>query len=365
MFKRVIQDAELEIICRCFYINLPLGGLVFVIFMFLYHPPLQQRNDHLTILQHIKRLDSGGLALFVGAMICLIFGLQLGGGVYPWNSGRIIALFTLFGFFTLAFAALQYELGDAATLPPRMARNRTLIFASFFVMTIDGAYYAIAYFVSHKLPDFDIVQNLTLFQLPVWFQAVLGVSAARSGIYSIPQIIGAISCSLLAGFIVAKTGHYGLVATASTTITTVACGLLFTLTPGSGAGEWIGYQILVGIGIGLGMQQAAVIVQNFFGPDDIPTAISAVTFFQASGPTIMVSMGQNVFDQRLAANLVKTIPGITDKAIFDTGATKLRELVPESERSVVINAINDALSRTWLACLIVSALSIVGVIGIK
>lgn len=199
----------------------------------------------------------------------------------------------------------------------------------------------------------------------MWFQAVLGVSAARSGIYSIPQIIGAISCSWLAGYIVIKTGHYGPVVTAAAVITTVACGLLYTLTPSSGAGEWIGYQILVGIGIGLGMQQAAVIVQNFSGPDDIPTAIAAVTLFQASGPTIMVSVAQNVFDQRLASNMVEIIPGITSKIVFDTGATNLRNLVSDSQKDLVINATNDALSRTWLACLIVSALSIIGIIGIK
>ncbi len=162
-----------------------------------------------------------------------------------------------------------------------------------------------------------------------------------------------------------KTGHYGPVVAASAVVTTIACGLLFTLKPHSGAGEWIGYQILVDIGIGLGMQQAAVIVQNFFGPEDIPTAIAAVTLFQASGPTIMVSVAQNVFDQRLASDLVKIIPGISPKQVFNTGATDIRKLVPESQQSLVTNAINDALSRTWLACLIVSALSVVGVVGMK
>ena len=69
--------------------------------------------------------------------------------MYPWNNPRIIALFTLFGVFIIAFSALQIKLGDEATLPPRVAKDRTLIFASFFVMTIDGAYYAVAYFVSY------------------------------------------------------------------------------------------------------------------------------------------------------------------------------------------------------------------------
>ena len=162
-----------------------------------------------------------------------------------------------------------------------------------------------------------------------------------------------------------RSGHYGPVVAASTVLTTVACGLLFTLKPSSTAGEWIGYQILVGIGIGLGMQQAAVIVQNFVEPSDIPTAISAVTFFQASGPTIMVSVAQNVFNQQLAADLVDVIPGISTKAIFETGATRLHDLVPDGQKSIIVSSINDALSRVWLACLIVSALSILGVFGMK
>ncbi len=140
---------------RCFYINLPLGGFVFFIFMFIYRPPQHQRTDPLTILQHVKRLDPVGLGLFVAAMVCLLFGLQLGGGEYPWDDPRIIALFTLFGVLIIAFAALQIRLGDGATLPPRVAKDRTLIFASFFVMTIDGAYYAIAYFVSHRTRDLE------------------------------------------------------------------------------------------------------------------------------------------------------------------------------------------------------------------
>ena len=133
---------------RCFYVNLPLGVLVFIIIVLLYRPPRNQRPGSLTRLQHLRRLDPIGLVLFVGSMICLIFALQLGGGVYHWSNPRIIALLILFGIFLVAFAVLQVQLGEEATLPPRVVKDRTLIFASFFVLTIDGAYYAIAYYVS-------------------------------------------------------------------------------------------------------------------------------------------------------------------------------------------------------------------------
>lgn len=88
------------------------------------------------------------MLLFVGAMVCLVLGLQLGGGEDSWASARVLALFTLFGVFILSFAAVEFMLGDGATLPPRIAKNRTVLSASVFVMCIEGAYYAVAYYVS-------------------------------------------------------------------------------------------------------------------------------------------------------------------------------------------------------------------------
>jgi hypothetical protein len=84
-------------------------------------------------------------------MVCLILGLQFGGTSATWNTPRIIVLFTFFGALFLAFAAYETWLGEEATLPPRIAKNRTVMAASVFVLCIDAPYYAIAYYVSDYL----------------------------------------------------------------------------------------------------------------------------------------------------------------------------------------------------------------------
>lgn len=150
---------------------------------------------------------------------------------------------------------------------------------------------------------------------------------------------------------------------ASTVITSIGCGLLSLLSPTSSAGQWIGFQLLVGIGIGLGMQQAAVIVQQTLAQEDIPLGIAAVTFFQASGPAVMVSVAQNVFNQRLLKTLSTQIPELTFIEIINTGATKLVTLVASDRREIVINAINYALTWVWYSCTILAALSALGVAG--
>lgn len=133
-------------ILRCFYINLPLGAIVAVMFFFLYQVP-QHTRVSTTALQKFKRLDLVGLTVFIAAMVCLILGLQFGGTSETWNRPKIIVLMTLFGVFFLTFMAYETWLGEEATLPPRIAKNRTVMSASLFVLCIDAPYYAVAYYV--------------------------------------------------------------------------------------------------------------------------------------------------------------------------------------------------------------------------
>ena len=344
---------------RCFYINLPFGAAVAAIFFIYYRPPPEQHAEVGT-KEKLKRLDLPGLLLFFGSMICLIFALQFGGSSGTWNTPAIIVLFTFFGVFLLGFAAYESWLGETATVPPRIAENRTVLSASFFVLTIDAPYYAIVYFVSEHHRLFQTIDLLNDVKIPIYFQVVLRTSPLESGIRSIPQLVGALVFSLLAGTFIRKTGFFAPVVAASIIITTVACGLLSLLRPNSGPGMWISFQLLVGIGIGLGMQQAAVMVQQTLEQEDIPLGIAAVTFCQASGPAIMVSVAQSVFAQRLAGNLEGKISGLSGSVIYNTGATKLTALVPASQEVTVINAVNRALVWVWYSCTIMAALSVLG-----
>ena len=160
-----------------------------------------------------------------------------------------------------------------------------------------------------------------------------------------------------------KTGFFAPIIATSIIITSVACGLLSLLQPDSSPGMWIGFQLLLGIGIGLGMQQAAVMVQQTLAQEDIPLGIAAVTFCQASGPAIMISVAQSVFSQRLARELEGKVYGLDKSVIYDTGATDLSAMVPASQQSIIVNAVNSALTWVWYSCTIAAVLSVLGAAG--
>jgi hypothetical protein len=65
---------------------------------------------------------------------------------------------------------------------------------------------------------------------------------------------------------------------ASSILAAVGAGLLYTLTPESDHNYWIGYQAIIGIGIGLGMQQPLIAVQTILDISEIPIGTSVVCF---------------------------------------------------------------------------------------
>lgn len=93
------------------------------------------------------QLDPLGTVIFVPAIVCLLLALQWGGVTYDWSNGRIIALFVVFGIAIVAFVALQIILGDKATVPTDIARQRTIAFASFFGLCIGGSFFIMIYFI--------------------------------------------------------------------------------------------------------------------------------------------------------------------------------------------------------------------------
>jgi hypothetical protein len=96
-------------------------------------------------------------------------------------------------------------------------------------------------------------------QLPLWFQEVWAVTALRSGIYTIPMVVGFIVFSLIAGFGVSYTGYYLPFMYLGSSALIAGSALLTTIGPSSRIASVLGYEILIGLGGGAGIQQAYLV----------------------------------------------------------------------------------------------------------
>jgi hypothetical protein len=123
--------------------------------------------------------------------------------------------------------------------------------------------------------------------LPIWFQAIKVVSAEESGICSFPESL----VRYLPLWCLASCLANGV------SLCRFDTWLFYNkrrLNPSSDPGLWIGFQAMGGMGVGLGMQQDCVVVQNGLDQGDIPSVISIVMFFQPQGGSLLVSLMQNV-----------------------------------------------------------------------
>ncbi|KAI9893631.1 MAG: hypothetical protein M1814_006427 [Vezdaea aestivalis] len=329
----------------CFYINLPLGAVTFVVIFFFFSSPHKNTGEKSTWKEIVKSADPYGSIVFLPAIVCLLLALSWGGSKYQWGSARIIALFVLAGVLLIIFIVLQVFQGENATVPTRIIKQRSIAGAAWFAFAIGASFL------------------LMIFYLPIWFQAVKGTTAVKSGINNLPMILGLVILSIIAGGLVTTFGYYTPYMYAASIIGAVGCGLLSTLQVDSGSDKWIGYQALYGMGLGIGLQQALIAAQTVLPIEDVPTGTAVVIFSQTLGGALFVSVGQNVFQNRLAAGFSQIAD--LDLNLVTAGATTIRDLVPKNLLPQVLQAYNRALTQTFYAATAMAAISIFGSVAME
>ena len=107
--------------------NLPIGAIVFFLVTFGLGSKLDDSKARkYSFAKKLKHLDPLGIILLLGAVSCLFLALQWGGDKYAWQSAKIIGLLVGFVLLITTFGGLQWWLVNAATIPPRLLRERTV-----------------------------------------------------------------------------------------------------------------------------------------------------------------------------------------------------------------------------------------------
>ncbi|KAK5170228.1 uncharacterized protein LTR77_004814 [Saxophila tyrrhenica] len=338
-------------------VNLPLGAVtLFVVALFL--PPIGNakgpiKKDGQTWFQVLLRFDPIGTLILVPSIISLLLALQWGGITYAWSDPVMIGLLVCFGVSILMWVAVQWWMGDDATIPGKVIKQRTVIFASGYMLFGAAAFMVAVYY------------------LPVWFQAIKGASAVQSGINSLALILAVVIASIAAGGAVVLIGYYVPFLLLGTICMSVGAGLLMTLTPSSGKGAWIGYQILFGAGIGMSLEQCSIAVQTVLPEHLVASGTSLAVFARSFGGSISIAIAENVFQQELRERLANTVPGLNLEVISGSGATDLVADVTKAtdgnQRIVdeVLREYSGALTQTFLVAVVLSALTGLFALGVE
>ncbi|KAF9870598.1 efflux pump antibiotic resistance [Colletotrichum karsti] len=330
----------------CFYINLPIGAITVLVIVIFFTDPVRKMPEE-TWRTRFVQMDPLGNILFMPAIICLLLALHWGGVTYSWTSPRIVTLFVVFGVAMISFIYLQYRGQENATVPPRIFKKRTVWSSAFFAFNLGAAFLLSVYF------------------LPIWFQAVKGASPVDSGVMNLPMLVGVVIFTLVAGALVTKWGYYTPWMIVGSILMAIGYGLITTFTPDTPTSHWVGFQIIAGAGVGFGMQQPLMAVQVVLETADVPTGTAIIIFAQTIGGAIFVAIGQMAFTKTLVEKMLELIPEIDPQTIIGSGVTAIRDIIAPELLPAVSNAYSNALAQAFLVSAVTASLTILGALFVE
>jgi EmrB/QacA subfamily drug resistance transporter len=270
-----------------FYVNLPLGAAAILVAA-LALPRLSQRRAH--------RIDYAGAAALVVTASALLLAFSWAGTTYAWGSPQILGLLAV----TLA-AGLVFCLIERRAAEPiiRLDSFRNGVFTVSVATT---------FLISAALFG-------TLLYMPLFLQGVQGQSAAASGTFATPLMIGVIVSGVVGGQLIARTGHYKLQAILGTVLAAAGMFLLSRMTATTGEGEVVRDMVLLGLGIGASMTIFTVVVQSAFPKERLGQVTSNLQFFREIGGTIGLAILGSVMTGRFQAHFEAALPPTLARAI--------------------------------------------------
>ncbi|KAF7377760.1 Major facilitator superfamily transporter [Mycena sanguinolenta] len=324
-----------------YYVDSIIGGLtLLMVTIFFNSQALKRKSKSVSLRDCIKLF--GPLVIFIPGITSLLLALNWGGSKYPWKSGVEIALFILSGVLISIFIALQVWKKDQATIPPRIVMQRSIFAGVAFLIALNGS------------------SNIILNYMPIYFQAIKGVAATNSAIDNLPRKVALIPGYIIGGVAVTAIGYYTPFVILSSILTTLGTALLSTLTVHSRPNHWIVFQAIHGFGYGIGSHQALVAAQTVLKPEDIPLATSLLIFFPALGDSVFISVAQNVFTNRLRADLISQVPAVNPAVVLDSGAKSLRSAVDPKLLPAVLGVYNEALVSAFHVAFALACFSFIG-----
>ncbi|MEU6892405.1 MFS transporter [Streptomyces sp. NPDC046557] len=245
----------------CFYVGVPFAIIALIVL---------QKTLHLPVVKREVKVDWGGAFFVSAAVSLLLLWVTFAGDKYDWLSWQTYAM--VGGSLVLgALFVLVESKASEPIIPLRLFRNRTIALSSIASLFVGVAMFTGTVFFSQ------------------YFQLARDKSPTMSGVMTIPMIAGLFVSSTVSGQVITKTGRWKAWLLCGGVLVTAGLGLLGTIRYDTTYWHIAIFMVLLGLGIGMMMQNLVLCTQNQVAPSDLGSASSTVTFFRSLGGAIGVS----------------------------------------------------------------------------
>ncbi|MCE3201826.1 MDR family MFS transporter [Paenibacillus sonchi] len=303
-----------------FYINLPLGVIALVMVVSFYRESVE----------HSKHpIDWLGAGTLLGAVISLMFALELGGKEYAWDSALILGLFAAFAVLAVLFLFAETK-----------AKEPIISFALFrqrlYASSILCALFSGAAFIAASV------------YIPIFIQGVLGGSATNSGLVLLPMMVASVVTASTGGFLMVKTSYRSLMVP-TLILLVLGTGLVATLAPDASRLLVTFYMILIGLGVGASFSVLSTAAIHGLTPQQRGSASATLNFIRSLGMTIGITAFGIIQSHYLSSKLNEVFSGTAGAA--PGGALDFKDphalLSPETRAQIppeILSKITDGLS---------------------
>ncbi|MGW3436940.1 MFS transporter [Streptomyces bacillaris] len=246
----------------CFYVGVPFAVIALVVLQKTLKLPVVKREG--------VKVDWSGAFFISAAVSLLLIWVTFAGDKYDWLSWQTYVMVAGSVLLGLVFVLVESRAAEPI-IPLRLFRNRTITLASVASLFVGIAMFAGTVFFSQ------------------YFQLARGKSPTMSGVMTIPMIAGLFLSSTVSGQVITKTGRWKAWLVSGGFLVTAGLGLLGTIRYDTEYWHVAAYMFVMGLGIGMMMQNLVLATQNQVSPEDLGSASSVVTFFRSLGGAIGVS----------------------------------------------------------------------------
>ncbi|CCK29038.1 integral membrane transport protein [Streptomyces davaonensis JCM 4913] len=279
----VITDTEWLGWRWCLYVGIPFALIALFVLQKTLHLPESKRK---------VKVDWAGAFVITAAVSLLLIWVTFADDKYNWLSWQTYSMVGGALALTLLFLLIETKAAEPI-IPLRLFRNRTITLASLASLLVGVAMFAGTVFFSQ------------------YFQLARDMSPTMSGVMTIPMIAGLFVSSTVSGAVITKTGKWKAWLVTGGVLVTAGLGLLGTMRYDTEYWHIAVFMAVMGLGIGMMMQNLVLSTQNQVAPHELGAASSVVTFFRSLGGAMGVSALGSVMTTRISHYATDTIGSLS------------------------------------------------------
>ncbi len=325
-----------------FFVGLPFAIAAIVVLQRTLHLPATVRRR--------VRIDWAGTLLLSASVATLLLWVTFAGSSFDWLSWQTAVMVGASVLGVVAVVLVEQRAAEPI-IPLHLFRNRTVVLAVVASVAVGIALFGTQVFLSQ------------------YMQLARGKTPTQSGLLTIPMVVGVFLSSTVSGRTISRTGRYKAIMVAGAVLLTGGLGLMGTIDEATSFVLVGLYMLVVGVGVGMLMQNLVLATQNTLPITDMGAGTATVAFFRTLGGAIGVSVLGALLSNRVSHLIVDGLAGIgvDPSAMGSAGTTSLPDLalLPDPVRHVVEHAFGVGVAELFLVGAPVALLALLAVLALR